>query len=144
MSSLTPERVEELKTREKFDRELAAALIPRSHPAQRRWVKHPLFGQDVATAIKDHVDPTLRVFISKGCKKIPRRVYDRRVARTGRQIKAGPELRRLLRSFLHVCMVERGGVPNRAEFRQAVRNTENLILELVRRNRELIKNLFGA
>jgi hypothetical protein len=139
---LSPERVEELKKQEKFDRQLAVALIPPTHDARRRWVKHPVYGETVANAIKDHIDPKLRVFISKGCRRIPGDVYNTRVVHSRQKI-GGPELRRLVKGFLEVCLPERGNV-DRAQMRQAIRNTENLILEMVRRNKNLMKKLFGA
>lgn len=135
---LTPQSVEEMKDRERFDERLAGALIPHGHP-QRNLLKHPILRDMILQNIRENIDPLLRRFIASGAAKIPRSIYSRAHVRTNVKYGPGPQLQNLIRDFLEKCYEEHEVVASRAEVRSRSRRIVELLVEVVRRNERLAK-----
>jgi hypothetical protein len=136
--SRTPEQVEDCKSRENFDRNLALALMPKRHPG-RLLLETPQLSETTVQAIRDHIDGHFGRFLARGGKRIPKAIYQQKPVRASRSYTAGPDLDKLLRRFIEVCYRElHGEEPEKSEVRRLANQSAVLIVELVRRTKALV------
>jgi hypothetical protein len=133
---VTPDRVEDVKTRHGFDLHLAKAIMP---PGRReRILREAVLSEQVVGAIRETIDGHLTVFIAAGAKKVPASVYDVKPQRRRRRFSPSEDLTNLLRRFLRKCFDElHGRKLTRAEERAYANKARVLIIAVVERSPKL-------
>jgi hypothetical protein len=133
---ITSDQVEDFKSRQGFDHDLAKALMPLRHP-RRRILEHSVMSQQLVLTIRETIDGPFTRFVAAGAKRVPRRVFDHRPKRRRRSFSPRAELGGVLR-FLQKCFSDlKGKHASRAEVRKAVRQAQALIVAVVNRNKKL-------
>lgn len=134
---VTPQHVEEVKTRHGFDRDLARAIMPPGR--HRRVLSHPVLSEQVVGAIRDTIDGPLTVFIAAGAKKASVQVLaTKRPKRRRKPFSPREELTNLLRRFLSKCFAElHGRRLTRAQERKYATQARVLIVAIIERSSRL-------
>lgn len=134
---VTAANVEDMKTRQGFDRDLARAIMPLHHP-RRRIVDHPVMSQQFVDAIRDHIDGHFGRFVAAGARQVPRQVYSRKPLRRRHRFAPREDLNKLLLRFLDVCFAElHERKLSRSELRSVTKRARVLIVAIVERTSQL-------
>jgi len=134
---VTPQHVEDVKTRHGFDLDLARAIMPRGR--HRRTLGHPVLSEQVVGAIRDTLDGPLTVFIAAGAKKASVHTFTKkRPKRRRRRFSPREDLTNLLRRFVTKCFAElHGRELTRAEERKYATRARILIVAIIEQSSRL-------